>query len=430
MQPTFLYGVELETLFPSAKVEAITSEIRGKLLPYIFGHDGSISGLGTGVEIKCARGISLGDLERTIPALCKILRDNGVKVNSTCGYHIHMSHPSFTTDVKLLQRIYYVWTAIEDVLISTQPKERYGSSYTQRILHNYVSVSDREKHDAHLDVNRFISNRSTRYVTLNVQSLRKYGTLECRLHTGTTNPEKILAWARLMTAIYTYAMMRYNVKEIDTLFDMIITDEKVDAVFNLLELDKETKNHLKNRIDKFGFKLLQIQQVEAHKSLILRKELTREDKEYVKLSKEKSTLQEKLYQQEKQIGVLNQALLKRRDELQKRLHVLTWGWSRANTPLPADLATAVTRLPNRQRPRDPMGRFMSFVMGEANVVEAPQETRQTRFNGGAMEWSNDGRTWLPYDHMPNANNGVNGASLAEAINESRRRRDEEEGVSF
>jgi len=94
------------------------------------------------------------------------------KVNRSCGFHVHVEARDLNNEqIERLSRSFKTW---------------------RKVLMSYVSISRRN--------NRFCkptTSRNDRYVALNMVPLTTHGTVEFRLHQGTLNADKILAFVAL-----------------------------------------------------------------------------------------------------------------------------------------------------------------------------------------------------------------------------------------
>ncbi len=278
---TFTIGVEMECLTTDYNAEDIGEDVEGNLR-FDMVDDGSLSGIGEGMEFRSSP-MQYEELSDQVNYLCNTLANYSVETNKTCGLHVHMSNEKFFNE-KYIKRLVYVWVAIEDVLLATQPQSRFNNSYCKRYLLQFLHDSKSERKfpkgkDALIDE----LERNDRYYSLNLSALEKHGTIECRLHAGTINAEKIIQWVTLLQAIYSYALTEaYDKKTIDRLFKMPISSEKVEAVFTMLGLSEATATFYRARIDKFMFAILQKQQETASQLLGMEVAIKKAQKTYFK----------------------------------------------------------------------------------------------------------------------------------------------------
>lgn len=131
------------------------------------------------------------DGEREVELACTALRAAGVRINRSCGLHVHQGNAE-TWDAARRGRLFRAYGAIEPVIDSFMPpSRRNGNVYC-------ASCRDRDMHD-------------TRYFKLNasLRNLRTPQTVEFRQHSGTFEAPKVLAWVR-----FTRAMMDADLEQL------------------------------------------------------------------------------------------------------------------------------------------------------------------------------------------------------------------------
>jgi hypothetical protein len=135
----------------------------------------------------------------------------GAKVNSKCGFHVHFDARSMS--MKAVKNLFKLWLKFEDVLDTFQPESRRGNAneYCKSNLETHCDDARRHrdtcsamfrKIDACKNMDQLKALYPCRYRKLNIQSYFRHQTLEVRHHSGTTNPEKITNWVRLMARIF------------------------------------------------------------------------------------------------------------------------------------------------------------------------------------------------------------------------------------
>jgi hypothetical protein len=139
--------------------------------------DGSLScSEGYGIEITLLINTKFGwtDLEK----LCSVLSKHGCYVNRTCGLHVHF-------DARAMEKA---------------GARKFGRSIGAAlpILSKMVPPSRRANTYCRLGVSRFNGDR---YYAVNLTAFRKYGTVEIRLHSGTTDLTKIRNWIELLQLV-------------------------------------------------------------------------------------------------------------------------------------------------------------------------------------------------------------------------------------
>lgn len=113
-----------------------------------------------------------GELEPRLFRLCKLLDSMQFGVNSSCGLHVHFDQRG---------------KAFDTVLAKAKIVDRWLYS-----LRELLPDSRRENRYA-----RFGISQNDRYRAVNVCSFSKHNTLEIRVHSGTCDYQKVIAWIRL-----------------------------------------------------------------------------------------------------------------------------------------------------------------------------------------------------------------------------------------
>jgi hypothetical protein len=169
---TFKYdravGVEMECFGEVARKALVEA------LPLWAGvtGDGSISpseGQAHEVRVLLVR----RELEPRLFRLCKRLEALGLRVNRSCGLHVHLDQRGQTeAQVEKRAKVMDAWLCALQELV---PASRRDNSYC-----------------------RFGTSWKDRYHAVNLCAFSAHKTLEVRLHSGTTDYTKILAWVRLL----------------------------------------------------------------------------------------------------------------------------------------------------------------------------------------------------------------------------------------
>ncbi len=135
----------------------------------------------------------------------------GAEVNRKCGLHVHFDARRMS--LKAIKNLFKMWLKFEDVLDTFQPASRRGNanSFCQTNLsYEPIGAGDHRgqcsrmfrKIDACRNVEEMKALYPCRYRKLNIHSYFRHQTLEVRHHSGTTCPEKITHWVRLMARLF------------------------------------------------------------------------------------------------------------------------------------------------------------------------------------------------------------------------------------
>lgn len=246
---SYRFGIEMETTFKEddyPEVETATEN-----LGFNWGSDASINPSEDydSVEIRTTGGRTFEAMKTLMDKFySEVIKNYSFKTNASCGLHVHTSHPQFASGL-YIKRLVYFWSAIEDILIATQPVTRNNNQYCRRLLRKYVQDNDYVFPE---DKDEVVANMGgDRYFTLNLTAYTRHKTLEVRLHAGTINRTKIMNWIVLLRAIYEYVANDYSYKQVSELFDTEISEEKIDKFFELIRVDDSIVKFYKARILKF-----------------------------------------------------------------------------------------------------------------------------------------------------------------------------------
>ena len=135
----------------------------------------------------------------------------GATVDKRCGLHVH--YDASTMNLRSVKNLLKIWTKFEDVLDTFQPQSRRGNAHSLLTSNLSASFHNAENHhEACRSIFQKIDDCRTmeqikdlyisRYRKLNVHSYFRHQTLEVRHHSGTTDPEKITNWVRLMARMF------------------------------------------------------------------------------------------------------------------------------------------------------------------------------------------------------------------------------------
>jgi len=135
--------------------------------------------------------------------VCSILNTLGAKVNRSCGMHVHLDARHMTAiDVK---RVGKTFEKALPVMLSMVPESRRTNTYCR------PSVS---------------AIRGQRYHAVNLTAFSKYRTIEIRLHSSTTDFDKIMNWVRIVDSI-SKATIKRTCQSINDLTDWVKLDENL-----------------------------------------------------------------------------------------------------------------------------------------------------------------------------------------------------------
>jgi hypothetical protein len=126
--------------------------------------------------------------------VCKILADNNVKINKTCGVHVH--HGIEDLDLDAVSRLVHSYAAMQSDIDAVLPPSRRstaGNNYCKALGSYRLSTM----HDGWNPSIMSVSASWERGTVLNLLCYSKYGTIEYRQHSGSIEFAKIAPWIRL-----------------------------------------------------------------------------------------------------------------------------------------------------------------------------------------------------------------------------------------
>lgn len=172
---------------------------------------------------------------RELIIVCDVLRKLKCRSSKKCGLHIHHDVSDLTLDqLKNVYKLYakYERKAIHNMLSPTRKTNFYASPIHTHL--NDVLSSN--------TISEFTRSIHTRYVSLNLKSYVKFGTLEFRGDQGTAQIERILPWLDLTNRMIETAVEKTKIKQ---LYPNRTNEEALHLMFNELKVSESTEKHYK-----------------------------------------------------------------------------------------------------------------------------------------------------------------------------------------
>ena len=204
----FTFGVEIECIMPSRWTRSdlsivLTDEVATSGYLWRITHDGSVSGMGQGIEyvspiLKGREG--LASVERVMNHISSL----GGTVNHTCGMHVHIGVRHLkASQIAAIAKSYIDHEAVLDSLLDTSRRgdaNRYCHSHQHVNRANLARLATsrctvRQVAEA-INFGYQPSSRYShhRYYKVNLQPFVRYGTIEFRAHEGCLDPAKAKRW--------------------------------------------------------------------------------------------------------------------------------------------------------------------------------------------------------------------------------------------
>jgi hypothetical protein len=182
-------------------------------------------------------------------AVTKILKNAGARVDTATGFHVHIGSnafgSAFTSSLSQFVLNYYSMHHAIGALVAPS-----------RLRNNYCGVL--QQHDAEDIASRLNGGNfraSSRYQSLNLDALERHGTVEVRLHQGTLNGVKAIAWSQFIAGLIKISVQGVNLNlnsNLNPWADPRSRDAEscvnlLDTLVNFNCLNASTGDWLKNR---------------------------------------------------------------------------------------------------------------------------------------------------------------------------------------
>lgn len=184
----------------------------------------------------------------------KVAKENHARVNNDCGYHVHLG--GYRNSYSNIKKVWLGYLIMENMFFSTMPQSRRQNSYCLRFSKDYTKESILRQNNlprllSHFYEKQIRLKKSTpkdsyhfkRYYYVNLHVWLSRQTIEYRLHSGTTNAKKILAWAEINKKFTDWLTSKST-----SIPDVLaLTEWKFYTI-----VGKKLENYILKRIDKFG----------------------------------------------------------------------------------------------------------------------------------------------------------------------------------
>lgn len=158
--------------------------------------DGSLSGINT---FELVSPILVGEAGlRELEKVCWVLDLCDVKVNDSCGLHVHIDAAGFNMETWRNLALSYKY--LEPVIDGFMPASRRDNYYCRGLGH----VSDERIRSART-VDELKGRIGDRYHKVNLEAYSRHKTVEFRQHSGTTNFTKMRNWVLFLHRMVTFA---------------------------------------------------------------------------------------------------------------------------------------------------------------------------------------------------------------------------------
>jgi hypothetical protein len=198
--------------------------------------DSSISGA-NGNEIVSPVLTGLDGMEQ-IKKICIGLNRAGAKINNSCGFHVHFGANDFNLDnfKNLLTSFTHLEEKFDDIIPAS--RRANNNSFCKNISSITAGnkITTIQKINSATSINSMASSvfGGGRYYKLNVQSFLRYGTVEFRQHSGTTQFSKIKNWILICGRLVEYAKQNGVTNDFNSFLNESLQDYVSDRAVDLV----------------------------------------------------------------------------------------------------------------------------------------------------------------------------------------------------
>lgn len=185
--------------------------------------DGSLEGNNT---FELVSPILVGEAGlKELEKVCWVLELCDVKVNESCGLHVHIDAAGFSMET--WRNLALSYKHLETVIDSFMPVSRRNNRYCIGLKH----VSD-ERIKSARTIDELKDMIGDRYHKVNLVAYSRHKTVEFRQHSGTTNFTKMRNWVLFLHKLVTFAT-RGEVPARTTLMDIPFLDSEQKLYYKL-----------------------------------------------------------------------------------------------------------------------------------------------------------------------------------------------------
>ncbi len=168
---------------------------------------------------------------KELQKVCWVLEYCNVKVNDSCGLHIHIDAADFT--IETWRNLATTYCSLEPVIDAFMPSTRRNNTYCKRL--SSIPLNSIREAQTIQDLRRVF--RNDRYYKLNIEAYACHRTVEFRQHSGTTNFTKMENWIRFSANMVTFAEQgRVNTRCSLVNIPFLTADQKIFFKFRTKKL--------------------------------------------------------------------------------------------------------------------------------------------------------------------------------------------------
>ena len=172
----------------------------------------------------------------------RLLLGAGGKVDRTTGFHVHIGARG-VLDTNTIANWYINWNLVHDAIGALVAPSRLNNSYCKAVNREHAEANAERIRNGNIS-----DIRGDRYQSFNLQAFDRHGTLEIRLHQGTLNGTKAIAWAKFIDAFKQLsATQLLNLDQLGTGDRLAKCGNLINILVLSGNLDLKTGEYLKER---------------------------------------------------------------------------------------------------------------------------------------------------------------------------------------
>lgn len=174
--------------------------------------------------------------------VARLLLGAGGKVDRTTGYHVHIGAQDLTKDN--IANWYINWNLLHDAIGVLVAPSRLNNRFCSAVSQDRATANaERIRNGSISDIN------GDRYQSFNLQAFDRHGTLEIRLHQGTLNGTKAVAWAKFIDAFKQLSATKVfnDISELGAGTNLTKCTNLISLLVIQSNLDLKTAEYLKDR---------------------------------------------------------------------------------------------------------------------------------------------------------------------------------------
>jgi hypothetical protein len=174
--------------------------------------------------------------------VARLLLGAGGKVDRTTGYHVHIGAAALTHDN--IANWYLNWNLLHDAIGVLVAPSRLNNGYCRP-----VSRDRAEANASRIRGGNISDLNGERYQSFNLESFQRHGTLEIRLHQGTLNGTKAVAWAKFIDSFKQLSATKVfnDIAELGAGTNLTKCTNLISLLVIQSNLDLKTAEYLKDR---------------------------------------------------------------------------------------------------------------------------------------------------------------------------------------